>query len=247
MPLLSEFKESKLIKVFVMGDPGTGKTIGAASFPGPMKFYDFDSKISSAYSFLKGKDPKKLEQIDYELCAPTDAKGTSYTKMDLSLEKIINDYKATGKLEYKTLVIDSATIMAEEMLAWLLEFETGIQRNSKVKSRKMASQQDYGLFAPTFAAFLFEILALPWNVVMTGHIQIKQDEKTSEIFRVATIPGRMAKQIGVYFPEVYRSHVVNGKYMVQTKADIYYGCRSQLVNVPNPVEFNYNELIKYTV
>lgn len=245
--LLSEMTESKFIKAFIMGEPGTGKTVAACSFPGPIKFYDFDGKISSAYSFLKKHNPEKLKEIDYETCVPSDGIGSAYGKMDESLEKIVTEYKATGKLAYQTLVIDSSTIMAEDMLNWLLNFETGIARNSKIKSRKVAGQQDYLIFAPTFSAFLYEILPLPWNVIMTGHIQVKQDEKTGEIRRVAAIPGKMGSNIGIYFNEVYRSYVLSGKYVVQTQADLYYSCRSQLQGVPNPCPFSYSELSKYLI
>ena len=244
---LSEMTESKFIKAFVMGEAGTGKTVGACSFPCPIIAYDFDSKISSAFSFYKKYKPERLSDINYVSCVPTDGAGSAYVKMDLSLERIINEYKKTGKLEYQTLIIDSSTIMSEEMLNWLLAFETGIARNTKIKSRKVAGQQDYLIFAPTFASFLQEILPLPWNVVMTGHIAIKQDEKTGEIRRQAAIPGKMGSNIGVYFNEVYRSFVQNGKYVVQTQADLYYPCRSQLQGIPNPCLFNYAELSKYLI
>lgn len=247
MPKLTEMTESKYIKAFVMGEAGTGKTVGACSFPGPILAFDFDNKISSAYSFLKRNNPEQLKQIEYETCVPTDGIGSAYAKMDSLLEKVIEEYKATGKLAYQTLIIDSSTIMAEDMLNWLLNFESGIKRNAAVKSRKVAGQQDYLIFAPTFAAFLYEILPLPWNVIMTGHIQVKQDEKTGEIRRVAAIPGKMGSNIGIYFNEVYRSYVLNGKYVVQTQADLYYPCRSQLQGIPNPCLFSYGELSKYLV
>jgi hypothetical protein len=247
MPLLSEMTESRYIKAFVMGEPGTGKTVAACSFPGPIKVYDFDGKLSSAYAYLKKNNPEKLKEIDYEVCVPTDGIGSGYAKMDESLEKILDEYKKTGKIAYQTLVIDSSTIMAEDMLNWLLNFETGIKRNAAVKSRKVAGQQDYLIFAPTFSAFLYEILTPPWNVVMTGHIQVKQDEKTGEIRRVAAIPGKMGSNIGIYFNELYRSQVINGKYVIQTQADLYYPCRSQLQGIPNPCLFSYAELAKYLI
>lgn len=245
MALLSDYKESKFIKAFIMGPPGTGKTVAACSFPGPIKLYDFDGKVSSAYSYLKKTDPDKLKEIDFESCVPSDNNGSAYEKMDSSLEKIIEEFKKTGKLAYQTLVIDSSTIMAEEMLNWLLTFETGIKRNTAIKSRRVAGQQDYLIFAPTFASFLHAILPLPWNVVMTGHIAIRQDDKTGEISRQAAIPGKMGSNVGVYFNELYRSYVNNGKYLVQTQADLYYPCRSQLQGIPNPCEFKYSELSKY--
>lgn len=245
MKKLSELTESKFIKAFVMGEPGTGKTVGACSFPGRVLVYDFDGKITSAYAYLKKNNPAKLEEIDVESCVPTDRIGSSFVKMNDSLGKIIEGFKKSGSLPYQTLVIDSSTIMADEMMNWLLNYETGIKRNTNIKSFKVAGQQDYLIFAPTFTSLLHEILPLPWNVVMTGHIAVKQDEKTGEIRRQASIPGRMGSTIGVYFNEVYRSYVNNGKYVIQTQADFYYPCRSQLQGVPNPCEFSYQTLSKY--
>lgn len=244
MPLLNELKESDLLRIFIMGEPGTGKTIFGTSFPGRTKAYDFDGKLSSAYNHWKGIDATKLERIDYENCVPFDTKGGAYVKMADSLAKLIEEYNKTKVLPFENLLIDSTTVMAEEMLQWMLEFESGIKRPSISKVRKIAGQQDYGVFAPLFRDFIFKIFSVPWNVVMTGHIAVKQDEKTGEISRTAAIPGRMSKQFGIYFNEIYRSYVEGGKYMIQTKADHYYSCRSQIPRLPNPVELKYEELIK---
>lgn len=241
---LNEMKEASLIRLFLMGEPGTGKTIFATSLPGTTKVYDFDGKLSSAYNYWMARKPDRLNEIEYENCVPFDKKGGAYLKMADDLEKLIKGYQQTKILPFDNLVIDSTTVMAEEMLQWMLEYETGIKRPTVSKDRKTAGQQDYGVFAPLFRDFIFKIFSVPWNVVMTGHISIKTDEKTGEIHRVASIPGRMSKQIGIYFPEFYRSFVQNGKYMAQTKADSSFGCRTQITKMTDPVELKYENLIK---
>lgn len=245
MPKLSDLKTADLLKVFVMGEPGTGKTVGASSFPGPIKFFDFDGKISSAYSFWKKRDPSRLEQIDYEDCTPKDEKGTSFLEMNRTLGEIKKEFQETGKLAYKTLVIDSMTTMSQEMLNWLVHYETGIKRSRDIKSRKVPGMQDYMIFLPTFREFINLILTLPWNVVCTGHITVDKDELTGEIHRSAAIPGKMSKQLPIYFEEVYVSFAKDGKYVVQTQADYKYPCRSQLQGVPKEIPFVYSELEKY--
>lgn len=245
---MSEMKNSNYFKGFIMGEPGTGKTVGACSFPGPIKMYDFDQKASSAYSYYKKHDPKKLEEIDVINCGSRDSKGSGYAAMDKDLEPIVNEYKKTGELSFNTLIIDSSTIMAQEMLNWLVEFETGIKRNRDVRSRKVAGLQDYMVFAPTFTEFLQLVLGLPCHFIMTGHVQITQDELTKEIHRSASIPGKSGKTIGVYFPELYVTKVNSkGQYVAQTKADYKFPCRTQLQGVPNEIEFNYESISKYLV
>lgn len=243
MAKLTELKTSKLLRVFVMGDAGTWKTVGASTFPKPIIF-DFDGKVSSAHSFWSKHDPKKLEEIEFEDCSPKDDKGTSFKKMNDLIGKIKQEYQKTGELPYETCVIDSATIMSTELLNWLVNFETGIARNTKIKSRKVACMQDYMILAPTLSDFIFEVFNLPWNVVMTGHIQIQQDELTGAIERMPMIPGQMAKKIPIIFPEVYVSMAKGDKCIVQTKADFKYPCRSQIQGLPKEIEFNYENLTK---
>lgn len=241
--LLSELKTHDLQKVFIMGDAGSGKTVFAHSLPGPIKSFDFDGKIASAYGYLRKYNPDQLKEIDFEDCQPVGFDGAAFVKMNDCLEKIEKQFNA-GERPYATLVIDSSTIMADELMKWLISFEKGVKRNADIKSIKVASQQDYGIFAPHFQELLHSVLRLPWNVVMTGHIAVKEDPKTKEVFRQAMIPGQMGKKIGVYFPEVYRSYVENGKYMAQTKADFYYPCRSQIAGLPEKIPLSYSELIK---
>lgn len=244
MPLLNELETQNYLRIFVMGEPGTGKTVGSTTFPGPIKIYDFDGKVDSAYNYWKAVSPERLSQIDYEDCKPRDQKGSGFKICNESLGKILQEYKLTKKIPYNTIIIDSTTMMAPEMLNWLVHFETGIKRNKEIKSMQVASMQDYMIFAPTLSNFIYELFSLPCHIILTGHIAIDKDELTGEITRSASIPGQMAKKIPVIFPEVYVSLVKNDKYMVQTKADYKYPCRSQIHGIPKEVPFTYADLIK---
>lgn len=240
---LSEMKGAELIKVLVLGPAGSGKTIFGTTFPGPILALDFDKKLHSAYNYWKAKDPKKLEEIDYIDCSQRDDKGTGFQLANNELGKVKAAF-AKGEKPYSTILVDSATTLASEMLAWLVNFETGIKRNSSFKSVKIPSLQDYQLFSPTFKNFIYELFNLPVHVVMTGHIKVRQDELTSEIIREANIPGKMGNEAPIYWPEVYISYVKNGKYMAQTQADFRYQARSQIPGLPKEIELSYENLIK---
>lgn len=241
---LTELKDQDFFRIFVMGEPGTGKSVGASTFPSPILFYDFDKKISSVYGYWKKHDPKKLDEIEFEDCSIRDDKGTGFKLFNQHIGDLLKKSK-DGEFPYKTIVIDSVTIMASEMLQWLVEYETGIKRNKDIKSRKVASMQDYMIFAPTFTNLLYELFKAPAHIICTGHIKVDKDELTGEIIRSANIPGQTSKNIPIYFPEVYVSMVKQGKYLVQTEADYKYPCRTQLIGIPKEVPFKYEELIKY--
>lgn len=235
---LSEMKDADLLRVFIMGEPGTGKTVFGTSFPGPILAFDFDGKIASAFNHWKAKDPKKLEEIEYIDCRVRDKKGGAFTLMNSKLSELKQD------CPFKTILVDSTTTMASEMMNWLINFETGIKRNKDIKSLQVASMQDYMIFAPTFTNLIFELFALPCHIVLTGHIKIQQDEVTGEIHRTANIPGKISKELPVYFPEVYVSMVKNDKFIAQTKADFKYPCRSQIVGLPKEIPLAYESLTK---
>lgn len=57
--------------------------------------------------------------------------------------------------------------------------------------------------------------------------------------------GSFAQELPIYFKEVYRSFMKDGKIFAQTQSDSYYSfCRSQIPGVPNPVELKYENMVK---
>ncbi len=70
----------------------------------------------------------------------------------------------------------------------------------------------------------------------------KRDEKTGEILRTPMMPGKLARELPIYFAEVYRSFVKDGVYCAQTKSDSKYQCRTQLGLKPE-ISLDYKELL----
>jgi hypothetical protein len=72
-----------------------------------------------------------------------------------------------------------------------------------------------------------------------------RSELTGEIIRSPLMDGSFATELPVYWEEVYRIFMKDGKPYAQTKSDMQYDfCRSQIPNLPNPVELKYENLIK---
>ncbi len=60
---LSELKTVDFVKVLVYGEPGGGKTIFSTGFPGPILYFDFDNKVSSAARYYANQ-PERLKDIE---------------------------------------------------------------------------------------------------------------------------------------------------------------------------------------
>ncbi|HUR97951.1 MAG TPA: AAA family ATPase, partial [Pyrinomonadaceae bacterium] len=107
---LSELKPSQNKKICVLGDSGSGKTVFAAGCPGPIYFFDFDGKISSAASYF-AKDPERLTQIHYDSYQPADEKDHPFARYDKKLTELAQ----AKPFPYATVVVDSLTTYADAM------------------------------------------------------------------------------------------------------------------------------------
>lgn len=240
---LSEVKTSDNIKVLVCGPPGTGKTCFAAGFPYPMLVLDFDSKINSAAAWYAG-DQARLDGIEVRSLG----KRLDGSDPIAEMNKIITDelipQQKSGAMKYKTLVIDSATTFSAAVLQHIVKTNPGVKRVASAQGVQ-AGMQDFGILKREFARLIPGLLSLPMNVVMTAHIKTDRSELTGEIIRSPIMDGSFSQELPIYFEEVYRVYMKDGKPFAQTKSDSYYDfCRSQIPKLPNPVELKYEELIK---
>lgn len=236
MANLSDLKPSNKKTVLIYGESGSGKTCFAASFPGPIHYYDFDGKVSSAAQYLKGS--AKLGEISYDDCTP---------KKGFDPGAFINDeigkIKDSGSVPYGTIVIDSLTTFADATMAYLMKMNPGIKRII-TRGAQAPALQDYGIFRLYMKAFISGVLALPCNVVFTAHVHVDKDEHTGRLIYHPMMAGKLAYELPIYFEEVYVSYVKDGKYFAQTQADSKYQCRSQIRGLPKEIPLSYEELIK---
>lgn len=244
---LKGIQEEPLRKVLIYGDSGVGKTCFASTFPAPIYYFDFDNKVSSVPSYAKqNKDVQdKIDNdlIDYDVYAPR--KGVKpgelfYNKLE-EFERDINN----GDFKYRTIVIDSMTTMVDELLKYLIDMNPGINR-TKTNLVTVASLQDYMLLRTYLKNIVTTTLNFPCNVVYTAHIEKVKNEKTGELFNQPMFPGKLARELPIYFEEVYRAYVNKGGVRcAQTKADSEYTIiRSQLHRLPGEIELDYKELVK---
>lgn len=239
---LSELKPSENLKVLVCGPAGTGKTCFAAGFPTPILLLDFDSKADSAAAWY-ASDKERLEGIDVRDMSKKLNDSDSIQEMQSIITKELIPTQNGGS-KFKTLIIDSITTFSSAALNHIVKTNPGIKRVSSAQGLQPCPS-DYGILKREFARLIPGLLSLPMNVVMLGHIKTDKDDLTGEVIRGPLMDGSFAQELPIYFKEVYRSFMKDGKSMAQTQSDLYYSfCRSQIPRLPNQVELKYENLIK---
>jgi hypothetical protein len=240
---LSEIKADENLKVLVCGPPGTTKTCFAIGFPYPMLVLDFDEKVDSAAAWY-ANDKTRLEGIDVrQLGKRLDDSDPVAELNKIIREELVPQQKA-GEMKYKTLVIDSCTTFSSAVLAHIVRTNPGVKRVASAQGVQ-AGMQDFGILKREFAKLIPGLLSLPMNVVMTAHIKTDRSDLTGEIIRSPIMDGSFSAELPIYFKEVYRVFMKDGKPLAQTKSDLSYDfCRSQIPRLPNPVELKYENLIK---
>lgn len=243
---LSEIKTVDNQKVLLEGDSGIGKTCFAATFPGRMLILDFDGKVDSAAAYLRAKGmTEQLNAIDVEQFNA----GLGMSPID-ALTKLINErlipQQRAGKMEYKTIVLDSITTFSSATLAHIVKTNPGVKRNATAQGPQ-PGLQDYGILRREFQRLIPGLLSLPCNIIMLAHLAVEKDEATGQIFRHAMMDGSFARELPIYFKEVWRMYTKDGKRMIQTQSDHMFNCRSQLPGLPAHLDITagYESLTKY--
>lgn len=204
--------DTSLIKAYVIGDPGTGKSVFASTFPSPGFVFDFDNGIDS----YRGKD------FDYE-CFPLDPKG--WILFEKTLAQVRKDV-AEGK--YKTVIVDSTTSMTD------LAMERAMQIDPKRSpTNGPLWNVHYQMVKNLMEGRLRQIINLPCNVVVLGHMEIKMNQETGAVIAVEPmLTGQLSTKIPGYFDEVYytKTKQKEGKtiFQLQTVAKGYYKARSRM-------------------
>ena len=175
--------EAEYLKIFGLGQYGTGKSVFASTFPTPGFVFDFDNRIKT----YRGRD------WDYETFT-LDAKGW------VAFERCIRELApeiAEGK--YKTVVLDSTTAMTD----------TAMERAMQLDPKRSSTggplwNVHYQMVKNLMEGKLHQILSFPCHVIMLGHWKVTTDQATGNILSVdPLLTGQLSEKVPGYFDEVY--------------------------------------------
>jgi len=237
----------RFVGLFV-GPNGCGKTVGAASFPGPIMFYAFDDRMAPVKRFFPNR-----RDIQYKVVGSYPSPGR---KDYIDFKEFCDEFEEyQNRCDFSTMVIDSLTSYTATVIRYQLN------KKGKGKGKKLANFIE----VPTWDEFNGEVQAvletielakvLPCHVIFTAH-PIDKTEITGErgadgnplvkkVQSITAFGNKTPSFVPAYFDEIYNfSKEFNGigmppKRWVTTLAGEDTLCKSAL---PLPGRFEITNL-----
>ena len=239
MPNAKDAHASTGRKFLLLGDTGGGKTTQFLTFHGRKFAYLFDP---NAILSLQGHDLEYEEflpdRLNLSVKSLTKGKGDNTTSYNNSLytewEKDFNDRLKGGFFDnIDAIMFDSATTLLDLIMDRVLTV------NGRAGS--WPQQDDYGPQMLAFQNVCRSLTSLGKTVVMTGHVEMKQDELTKRIYRAPMMTGRLRTKVPLLFSDIYLCEGTNDgkgvtKHVIQTVPDRTMTTVRCTIKGLNPVE-----------
>jgi hypothetical protein len=195
MPKLNDVKiGGKFFGLFV-GPPGSGKDIGAASWPGPVYTFDLDKRIDSVAAMYPNHPNDEFDQY-----GPDD------------FEKLWNKVKQiqAGNSPFRTYILSSLTALARMGINYSISMRgNNAGGKTKVGLVQMTEVQDFNAESRILSIVLdaFRGNNFKSNFIMTAHLvetnTKKLDGSDVTMQRVLTGGKTIGAEIPGYFNEIY--------------------------------------------
>jgi hypothetical protein len=225
--------DNTIIRCLVVGDTATGKSTFAASFPQPMKVFDFD-KQPSAYAGIEST----IDQY------PENFSGWNEFMRDLA--EFVAFQKKEGENHFKTVVIDSTTSLVNLAMQHALSVSP-----SKHPQGIPEGFVHFPIVKDYLATMLNRLRAIECHLVVLAHTEV--DTETGTMVIQPALPGKLRVLFPRYFAELYHSAVkmVDNKPVrfLYTDSTALFPARSSLSGkkklLPMQVENDFNVIMSH--
>lgn len=188
-------------KILLLGDTGSGKTTQILTLPRPTFAYLFDA---NAILSLRGQD------IDYEEFLPDrlnlsirslkkdvgDKNSTFKNELYVEWENDFNERLKDGTFDkYQSICLDSATTFLDLIMDRVLTING--------RAGQWPQQDDYGPQMLAFTNVVRTLTSLNKTILVTGHLEVKQDNLTQRVFRKPMMTGRLSTKIPLLFSDIF--------------------------------------------
>lgn len=208
MALLTDAKLGRKITQLNIAYPGHGKTVAAASYPKPIKFFDLDQRIDSLIKNFPGDAGKGIE---YEQYGPYD-----FQRFWDGIQKL-----KQGDNPYKTVVLDSLTALARMTINFSIDLRGksgGRKKGLTIGNVPMMDVSDFNAESSLLAHVIAIFRATNSHFILNAHlvetkhmVGVGEDAHEEVKQRVVTAGKTIAAEIPGYF---------NERYYIEKKADL---------------------------
>ncbi len=227
MPSAKDIKPGDLQhNVMLIGFGGSGKTAQLLTLPGKTFAYLFDP---SAIHTLAGHD------IDYEEFIPSKLnlaaasldkkKIPDQASPDIDAHEIYEKFRKDLELrikdnffdEYDNVVLDSQTLFGDVVMDRVLHIND--------RPGRQPHQDDYPAQMVVIKQAMRELTGLPCRLVVTGHVEFKQDEDSGKMMNILRMTGMLKTTLPLLFSDILYCDADEAegktKYIVRTQKDRY--------------------------
>lgn len=240
MSALGDLVSEDYFKLLLCGDSSTGKTCSVGTAPGKIHIFDFDKKLSSLIIHLQKTNKDKIKDITFDTYTEGKVKGKAGQKFVDDMNKLIAIGEKGGEFPYDTVCLDSITTLNDAILHYIVYTNPGLKR-TVTSAAIIPALQDYQLLRMVMKDLIKQVLALPCNVIFTSHIERIKDETTGRLIQVPMMQGKLATELPIYFSEIYKPEIIDGKYMAITQSTKEFKCRTEL-GLPKHVPMDWSKL-----
>jgi len=261
MPRTSDIILGGRLMLMLKGDNGSGKTVLAGSFPGPIKFFMFDG---SKLDILKRFYPQRTD-IEYDIYGARETRFKDSFGQTIHIKSLIQFAEEFNKLQdycpWSTIVIDSFTSFSVTCVTFQLDVRSHTEGKATATSKG-------GLVIPDFDEYKGETTlvtqsldvskVLPCNVIWTVHplpkLETSGQGNSMRVTKTTSIAAYGAKTAAMapgYFNEVWHIEVRPGSSPQRIVHTQTIGTEFAKSALPLPANFDvtnknaFNEVKKY--
>lgn len=200
--MYKEKTSSKLFSILLIGDSGAGKTRFLETCPRPIHIDSFDP--NGTVTVRKGiEEGWIIADTRYEREDPTDPSAFELWDSEYERRKKGEYYQNFG-----TYCLDSFTMFSDAVMNLVLR---GLVRKADRATKspiptdylRIPQENDWPLQMTIIKNAITDILTLPCNVVVTGHLEDKKNKQGLILSKGLYATGRLALRLPRLFQEIY--------------------------------------------
>lgn len=199
MPFTYQIKPGGIFRGLFVGGQGSGKTVAAASFPGPVLFFDFDGRMAPVKRFYPQRRDIEYYTVGVDV-PPGRTDVIDYKEFQSRFEMLQN------RCDWKTIVVDSITSLTLTVIRYQLN-KKGVRGKRLVDIIKVPTWDEFNGECQEVCAIIEIAKILPAHVIFTAHPVDKTEILPGDVVKktqsITAFGNKTPSFVPNYFDEIY--------------------------------------------